>query len=182
MVAHDPPTVMVSFTHPSPDELKGTCENILATKEFTTNIISEHFLEAANYTSIDAPKGQSEWPLSGLTQAESKTIKVPRVKESNFAMECTLMHSYDITNDKGERTGTMVLGKVKYFHINEEIVDKESLLIDTGKLKPVSRLGGITYARTTDAYELPRPVWKDEKETDQVKEVLKTKDAEENKL
>lgn len=49
----------------------------------------------------------------------------------------------------------MVLGKVKYFHINEEIVDKESLLIDTGKLKPVSRLGGITYARTTDAYELP---------------------------
>lgn len=41
MVSHDPPTVSVSFTHPSADRLKDTAANILATKEFTVNIISE---------------------------------------------------------------------------------------------------------------------------------------------
>ncbi|GAA6011860.1 hypothetical protein JCM11491_000774 [Sporobolomyces phaffii] len=182
MVAHDPPTVMVSFSHPSPTELKGTCENILATKQFTVNLISEHYLEAANYTSIDTPKGQSEWPLSGLTQVGSTTIQVPRVGEAKFSMECELLHSYDIVNDNQERTGTVVLGRVRYFHVNDKIIDQESFLVDTKELKPVSRLGGISYARTTEAYELPRPVWKNEKERDEVKDVLKKKDAEENKL
>ncbi|GAA5962983.1 hypothetical protein JCM3765_006738 [Sporobolomyces pararoseus] len=181
MVAHDPPTVMVSFTHPSPEERKGTCENILDTKQFTTNIISEHYLEAANYTSIDAPKGQSEWPLSGLTPVESTKIKVPRVGESKFSMECELLHHYDIMNDQNKRTGTVVLGKVLYFHINEQIIDKESFLIDTKELRPVSRLGGITYGRTTEAYELPRPVWSKETEKDEVKGVMK-RAPEENKL
>ncbi|GAA5834975.1 hypothetical protein JCM3766R1_002058 [Sporobolomyces carnicolor] len=180
MVAHDPPTVMVSFSHPSPTELKGTCENILTTRQFTTNIISEHYLEAANYTSIDAPKGQSEWPLSGLTQVQSTTIKVPRVGESKFSMECELLHHYDIINDNKERTGTVVLGRVRYFHVNQHIIDQESFLIDTKELKPVSRLGGISYARTVDAYELPRPVWKNEKEKTEVQAALKSES--ENKL
>ncbi|GAA6061991.1 hypothetical protein JCM10212_004269 [Sporobolomyces blumeae] len=177
MVAHDPPTVMVSFTHPNPNEMKGTCENILNTKEFTTNIISEDFVEAANYTSIDAPKGQSEWPLSGLTMVESKTVKAPRVGESRFSMECVLLHSYDIVNDSNERTGTVVLGRVKVFHIDERVIDRESFLVDTKRLEPVSRLGGISYGRTTEAYELPRPVWKDEKEKGEVKEVLNKDDS-----
>ena len=82
-------------------------------------------------------------------------------------------------NDQNQRTGTVVLGKVLYFHINETIIDKESFLVDTKELRPVSRLGGITYGRTTEAYELPRPVWKKEIEKDQVKEVLSNT---ENKL
>ena len=93
MVCHNPPIVSVSFTHPSGDELKGSCENVLDTKEFSANIISEPFVEAANYTSIDAPKGTSEWPLSGLTPIPSKLIKSPRVGESAFSMECELSES-----------------------------------------------------------------------------------------
>lgn len=38
IACHDPPIVMVAFTHPSGDELKGTCENILETKEFVANM------------------------------------------------------------------------------------------------------------------------------------------------
>lgn len=90
MVCHNPPVISVSFTHPSPSELKGTCENILNTKNFTANIISEPFVEAANYTSIDAPKGTSEWPLSGLTPLKSRLVDSPRVGESAFSMECEL--------------------------------------------------------------------------------------------
>ncbi|GAA6006507.1 hypothetical protein JCM10207_004956 [Rhodosporidiobolus poonsookiae] len=163
IACHDPPIVMISFTHPNGKELKGTCENILDTKEFSANIISEPFVEAANYTSIDAPKGVSEWPLSGLTPVPSETIKSPRVGESAFSMECVLEHHYHLHNDDGARTGTVVLGRIKLFHARADLVD-DSLIVDTGKLQPVSRLGGITYGRTTRAYELPRPVFAQEKD------------------
>ncbi|GAA5969264.1 hypothetical protein JCM11641_007532 [Rhodosporidiobolus odoratus] len=165
IACHDPPIVMLSFTHPNGDELKGTCENILATKEFSANMISEPFVEASNYTSIDTPKGVSEWPLSGLTPVKSELIKSPRVGESAFSMECVLEHHYHLHNDSGARTGTVVLGRVKLFHVRNDIIDPDSLIVDTGKLQPVSRLGGITYGRTTRVYELPRPVWAQEKET-----------------
>ena len=46
---------------------KDTRENILQTKEFTVNIISEPFIEAANATSVSAPPHIDEWVVSGLT-------------------------------------------------------------------------------------------------------------------
>lgn len=49
-----------------------TSSNIDELKEFCCSIISEPFLEAANYTSIDAPLGVEEWALSGLTKRPSE--------------------------------------------------------------------------------------------------------------
>jgi flavin reductase (DIM6/NTAB) family NADH-FMN oxidoreductase RutF len=46
--------------------------HIMDTKQFCVSIISESFLEAANYTAIDAPIDVSEWKLSGLTQRKSQ--------------------------------------------------------------------------------------------------------------
>lgn len=140
--------------------------------------------------------------MSGLTPVKSKTIASPRVGESAFSMECELgecrqsaklrdqgrlddsdtcfrsivtssEHHYHVSNDDGKRTGTIVLGRVKLFHARDDLIDGESLLVDTAKLMPVSRLGGISYGRTTVAYETPRPVWESEKERDEVKEALK---------
>lgn len=66
------------------------------TFRFVVNIISEAFVEAANYTSIDAPHEVSEWELSGLTREASTLVKPPRVKESAFSMECVLEHYFDM--------------------------------------------------------------------------------------
>lgn len=74
-------------------------------------------------------------------------------------------------SDKGIVTGTTVLGRVKLFHVKEDIIG-DDLLIDTAKLQPVSRLGGITYGRTTTVYETPRPVWDKLKDTPEVKKAL----------
>jgi hypothetical protein len=41
------------------------------TKGFTVNIISEPFVEAANWTSVDAPAEVDEWIGSGLTREPS---------------------------------------------------------------------------------------------------------------
>lgn len=73
MVAHNPPTIMVSIqaSAKSANGLKDTSSNIKDTKEFCCSIISEPFLEAANFTAIDAPGDVEEWDLSGLTKRES---------------------------------------------------------------------------------------------------------------
>jgi flavin reductase (DIM6/NTAB) family NADH-FMN oxidoreductase RutF len=52
--------------------IEDTNSNIKNTKEFCVSIISEPFVEAANYTSIDAPYDVDEWKLSGLTQRASQ--------------------------------------------------------------------------------------------------------------
>lgn len=157
---HQPPIIFLSFTVTG---RKDSCNNIKATKEFTVNIISEPFIEAANYTSIDAPPGLSEWEMSGLTQIPSQTVKPPRVAESAFSMECQLEHFYDIKSptDPDKVTGVVILGRVKLFHVRKDTITERGS-IDPARLLPVSRLGGISYGRTTQAYDMPRPKYEEE--------------------
>ncbi|KAF5354834.1 hypothetical protein D9756_005362 [Leucocoprinus leucothites] len=81
MISHNPPLLSVSFAL-SQRRPKDSRENILQTKEFTVNIISEPFIEAANSTSVESPAGMNEWLLSGLTPAKSVLVKPPIVEES----------------------------------------------------------------------------------------------------
>lgn len=45
-------------------------------------------------------------------------------------------------------------------------------LLDPNVLKPMSRLGGITYGRVVDGLEIPRPVLKVEKEQGKIPDKL----------
>lgn len=172
LVSPNPPTLMVSITHDKPPARKETCANILDTKEFVVNIISEAFVEAANSASIDCPADVSEFDVSGLTPLPSKTVKAPRVGESAFSMECKLIHHYDLLSPTGTLSSTVLLGQISLFHVRDDIVDPVSLTIDEAKLHPVARMGGITYARTTSTFEIPRPSWKAEEGTEEMRKVL----------
>ena len=70
MCNHNPPMVSVSVNC-NGDSPKDTAKCIMETKEFTVNIISEAFAEAANWTSVDAPYDADEWVGSGLTRVPS---------------------------------------------------------------------------------------------------------------
>lgn len=72
-------------------------------------MISETFLESANYTAVDSPASISEWDLSGLTPVPSSVVKPARVGESVFAVECTLHHQWAVTDDDGKETGGHVV-------------------------------------------------------------------------
>jgi flavin reductase (DIM6/NTAB) family NADH-FMN oxidoreductase RutF len=86
MINHDPPLFVVGFAGGF-DNAKDSLKNLQESGECVINMISEHFVEAANFTSINAPYGVSEWAISGLTPAPSTTVKATRVKESVFAIE-----------------------------------------------------------------------------------------------
>ncbi|KAH9846455.1 hypothetical protein C2E23DRAFT_949336 [Lenzites betulinus] len=158
-VTHNPPIISVSCSARPQGGLKDTASNIKATKGFTVNIISEPFVENANVGCIDAPPDFDEWPLTGLTKAPSVRVKASRVLESAFSMECELFQAVDIIHPtSGVHTATLILGLVKYIHVRKDVLNERGL-VDYAKLRPVARLGDITYARVGDAFRLPRQAW-----------------------
>ncbi|KAI0315139.1 hypothetical protein OF83DRAFT_1133414 [Amylostereum chailletii] len=163
MVAFLPPLVSISMTL-SPQRPKDTRENILATKEFVLNLISEPFAEAANATSVEAPAEVDEWIVSGLTEEPSTTVKPGRVRESAVSLECELYSYQDIYPDGADvPSTTIILGKVKVAHVRNAVLQADGLQLDPAKLRVISRLGGSTYARVGEGFDIARPSWKEVK-------------------
>ena len=85
VMGHDPAVAMVSvLAHPEA-RLKDTANNVLATKEFVINLVSEGVAEAMNITCIDAPPGINELELANLKTTPSVKVKPPRVTTSPVA-------------------------------------------------------------------------------------------------
>lgn len=157
-VNHDPPIFTIGFSGGKGNP-KDTCRNILETGELTINIISEWFVETANFCCTNSPHGVDEWKLSGLTPAKSSKVNPAHVAESAFSVEAVLIHSHEWKSKMNpeKATGTLCIVEGINFHVREDVINKELNNLDIKKLKPVSRLGGITYGRTVDGYEKPRP-------------------------
>jgi flavin reductase (DIM6/NTAB) family NADH-FMN oxidoreductase RutF len=58
VVNHDPPVFVVGYSGGF-DNAKDSLKNLVETRECVVNVISEHFVEAANAASINAPYGIS---------------------------------------------------------------------------------------------------------------------------
>lgn len=57
----------------------------------------------------------------------------------------------------GKKTGVLAIVEGVRFWVREDAINKERNVIDPAILRPMSRLGGIMYGRTTGGVELPRP-------------------------
>ncbi|KAL8788624.1 MAG: hypothetical protein Q9195_007219 [Heterodermia aff. obscurata] len=159
MVAnHDPPIFTVGFAGGFANA-KDTLRNLIESGECVINIVSEHMIEAANATSINAPYGVSEWALTGLTPADCAEVKCSRVKESIFSIEGKLLETkeFESRQTKGKKTGVLAIIEGVRFWVREDALNEEKNIIDVAVLKPMSRLGGIMYGRTVEGIELPRP-------------------------
>ncbi|CAN3372772.1 hypothetical protein DIURU_004739 [Diutina rugosa] len=154
---NDPPIVTLGFSQ-NQGKAKDTVNNILATEECTINIISEWWVEAANMAALDCPPEVDEWKYCGLTPEKSTVVKPAHVAESAYSMECKLVASHEWKSKRtGKPSGNTLLLEVIRFHIRSDVLN-DGNVVDINKLKPVSRLGGITYGRTTLGYELPKPL------------------------
>lgn len=136
-----------------PDPRKDTLRNITTAREFVVNIVSEEFSEKMNLTSGDYPPDVDEFQVSGLTPIASDLVKPPRVAESHVNMECRLL--YTISMSGLINGGNLVLGEVVRFHIDDSVTS--NFRIDPDKLRAIGRMGGNTYTRTRDRFDMIRP-------------------------
>jgi len=155
VVCSEPPVIAFTTSYRA-GKTKDTLHNIRDTGEFVVNIVSEDFAEAMNATSGDYGPEVDEFAVSGLTPVDSELVKPARVKESRVQMECRL-HQLIVVSDKPQG-GCLILGQVLRMHIADEIM--EGFRINPDKLNAIARMGGNTYARTKDRFDLERPVVK----------------------
>ncbi|MGC1783925.1 MAG: flavin reductase family protein [Acidobacteriaceae bacterium] len=132
---------------------KDTLRNILATREFVVNIVSEEFAAKMNACSGDYPPEVDEFAVAALTPLDSEVVHPPRVAESHVQMECRLEQVVHVSTEP--LGGSLVLGRVLRFHIRESVLD--NFRIDPDKLHAIGRMAGSTYARTTDRFDMERP-------------------------
>jgi flavin reductase (DIM6/NTAB) family NADH-FMN oxidoreductase RutF len=131
MINHDPPLFIIGYSGGF-ENSKDSLKNLVESKECVINIISEHFVEAANSTSVNAPYGESEWSLSGLTPAPCSTVKASRVKEAIFSVEGILdsTKEFESRATPGKKTGVLAIIEGTRFWVREDAINKERNLID----------------------------------------------------
>jgi flavin reductase (DIM6/NTAB) family NADH-FMN oxidoreductase RutF len=153
-ISANPPVIcfspMVRGTGGAP---KDTLQNIRATGEFVVNVVSEDFAQQMNACSGDYPPEVDEFTVSGLTPVPSDLVKPARVMESRVNMECKLVQVVEVS--PRPLGGSLVLGEVLRFHVADALFD--DYRIDADILRPIGRMGGPAYTRTTDRFNMERP-------------------------
>ena len=152
-IGEDPPHVMFSTTRGN-NTNKDTLNNVLATRQFVVNMVTEDTVERMNMTSQTVPSDVDEFLLAGLTPIPSVRIKPMRVKESPITFECELVHHYTLEDHKNGGA-TMMVGKIIMMHIDESVLlDNYKINLDT--YKPVARLAGANYAKLGEIFSIKR--------------------------
>lgn len=122
---------------------KDSVRNIVETGEFVWNLTTRELASAMNETSASLPHGEDEFLCAGLTKAESRVVKVPRVAQSPVNFECRLSQCLQLTAANGAEIDTwLVLGEVVGIHIDESLLHDG--IYQTAKAQPVLRAGGPT--------------------------------------
>lgn len=155
VVSANPPVICFSpMVRSSDGQRKDTLNNIEQTREFVVNIVSEDMAARMNQTAPEFPPEINEFDVSGLTPIASDLVRPPRVAESRIQMECRLLQVVRVSDKP--LGGSLVLGEVLRFHLADSL-GIENFRIDPARLRPIGRMGGPTYVRTTDLFDLHRP-------------------------
>jgi flavin reductase (DIM6/NTAB) family NADH-FMN oxidoreductase RutF len=153
-ISANPPVICFSpMVRGSDSGRKDTLANIQATGEFVVNVVSEDFAVEMNACSGDYPPDIDEFTVSGLTPVPSDLVKPARVAESRVNMECRLVQVLDVSLKP--LGGSLVLGEVLRFHVADELF--ADFRVDPDMLRAIGRMGGPTYTRTTDRFNMERP-------------------------
>lgn len=139
---------------------KHSAKNAEETGAFTASLASRHLAEHMNASSIDAPYGEDEFGLSGLTPEMGRLVAAPYVREAYAALECVvteIMVPKGIDAEPSENV--VVFGQVVGIHIDPAIVREGR--IDMQKAAPLARLGYRDYSDGSDVFEMVRPKWGD---------------------
>ena len=145
--------MMRGATGTSLQPTKDTLCNIIATREFVVNIVSEEFATQLNACSAELPPEVDEFRVSGLTPLASDLVRPLCVAESHVQMKCRLQRVVHVS--AGPLGGKLVLGEVLRFHVRKSLLN--NFRIGPDKLHAIGRMAGFTYMRTRDRFDMERP-------------------------
>lgn len=150
----EPPLVAIGIQANDGGSLKDTARNIIETREFVVNLVTERVAKAMNLTSIAAPAEIDELSLAALKVTPSVKVAPPRITTSPVAFECRLHTPLQFASGQ-----FVVIGEVVQAHVNDDyVLDASKFYIDTPKLGLIGRMHGRgLYARTSETFQIDRP-------------------------
>ena len=154
-IADKPPMVMFSTTGKKVGrkDIKDSFKNIVATKEFVVNIVSEALISEMNLTSGSYPSEVDEFDLTNLKKSDCKLVSVPRISESPASLECRLFKVVKLPGDDNN----IIIGEVVGIHLSEKYITNG--IFDILAFNPVARLGYKDYTTVFKKFSLNRPKW-----------------------
>ena len=152
-IADNPPMVIFSTTGTKNDPKmnKDSLSNILESKEFVVNIVSERLMHSMNTTSGNYPKNVDEFEIANLKKERSRKVEPPRVSDSPASLECKLFKTIRLLGDNN----TLVIGEVIGIHILDKYLVNG--ILDTTTYRPVARMGYKDYAKISEVFSMERP-------------------------
>jgi len=153
VVGEDPPHVMFS-TGRTGDKNKDTLNNVLATRQFVVNMVTEDTVEKMNLTASLVPHDIDEFDLAGLTALPSEKVRPPRVGESPIHFECELVHHFALENHK-YGGAVMIVGRIVMMHFDDSVL-MENYKVNMETYRPVARLAGANYAKMGEIFSIKR--------------------------
>lgn len=147
-----PPLVIFApGNHPDGRE-KDTARNAQRSGEFVVNLVSPELTEAMVRTAASLPAGESEAEAEKLETTASSVVAPPRLTDAPAALECKVHSIQRIGQNR------IVLGIVHRVHVQDSIIEAETLRIRQDQHTPPGRMGSPDwYCHTDQLFELPRP-------------------------
>jgi flavin reductase (DIM6/NTAB) family NADH-FMN oxidoreductase RutF len=138
------------------NSVKHTLENVEDVKEVVINVVNYDMVHQMSLSSTEYDKGVNEFEKAGLTMLKSDKVKPFRVAESPVQFECKVNDIIKLGTEGG--AGNLVICEVVKFHITEEVLDDDNMIIQE-KLDLVARAGGDYYNRAKKGFfEIPKPL------------------------
>ncbi len=153
-VTANPPTLMFVPVNTRDGTKKDTVRNIEEVPEFVVNLVPAALADQMNATSALLPHGESEFDRFGIASAPSLQVRPPRVAAAPVAFECRL-HQV-VTIGEGPLAANVIFGRILTAHVSDEILNAAGRP-DPERLDLIGRMGGNTYVRTRDRFDLERP-------------------------
>lgn len=150
-IGSQPAALMFSAVNKPDGSKKDTVRNIESNGQFVVNLVPFTAAETMFQTAGDFEYETSEFDSVGLTEKPSLRVQPPGVQQSPLQFECELIQIVPVGT--GPLAANVVIGKILLLTIADEILD-ENGKIDPARLDTVGRMGGFSYCRTTDRFDL----------------------------
>lgn len=124
------------------------------TGQFVVNVATEVYAREVAAAAEPLAYGESEFDLTGLSMAASQVVKPPRLAESPVAFECETSRVIRLGNSEPGGPN-IVMGRVVHIFVRDDLIDGKCHL-DPAGLAAIGRMGGQSYCKTSDRFEMPR--------------------------
>jgi flavin reductase (DIM6/NTAB) family NADH-FMN oxidoreductase RutF len=152
VLTHDPAIVAIGVENHADMRFKDTARNIRETEEFTVNIADTALADAMEICAVRFGPGVDELAEAGLTPVPGTHVGAPRILEAPAALECRR----HITLELG-KAREVILGEVLGAFVRSDLVDPQNLHVDQHRIDAIGRLGGHSYTRTQEQFEIRTP-------------------------